>query len=146
MKKIISTDSAPSAIGTYSQAVLINNFLYVSGQIALDPKNMKMVEGIDNQIEMVFKNIKEILKEAEMDFSNVIKLTILLDNLENFEKVNEIMSELFEKPYPARAAFEVSKLPKNSSIEIETIAYKGCLLYTSPSPRDGTSSRMPSSA
>ena len=76
MKKIISTDSAPSAIGTYSQAVLINNFLYVSGQIALDPKNMKMVEGIDNQIEMVFKNIKEILKEADMDFSNVIKLTI----------------------------------------------------------------------
>ena len=125
MKKIISTDSAPSAIGTYSQAVLINNFLYVSGQIALDPKNMKMVEGIDNQIDMVFKNIKEILKEAEMDFSNVIKLTILLDNLENFEKVNEIMSELFEKPYPARAAFEVSKLPKNSSIEVETIAYKG---------------------
>lgn len=60
-----------------------------------------------------------------MDFSNVIKLTILLDNLENFEKVNEIMSELFEKPYPARAAFEVSKLPKNSSIEVETIAYKG---------------------
>ena len=125
MKKIISTDSAPSAIGTYSQAVLINNFLYVSGQIALDPKNMKMVEGIDNQIEMVFKNIKEILREAEMDFSNVIKLTILLDNLENFEKVNEIMNELFEKPYPARAAFEVSKLPKNSSIEVETIAYKG---------------------
>ena len=125
MKKIISTDNAPSAIGTYSQAVLINNFLYVSGQIALDPKNMKMVEGIDNQIEMVFKNIKEILKEAEMDFSNVIKLTILLDNLDNFEKVNEIMSELFEKPYPARAAFEVSKLPKNSSIEVETIAYKG---------------------
>ena len=125
MKKIISTDNAPSAIGTYSQAVLINNFLYISGQIALDPKNMKMVEGIDNQIEMVFKNIKEILKEAKMDFSNVIKLTILLDNLENFEKVNEIMSELFEKPYPARAAFEVSKLPKNSSIEVETIAYKG---------------------
>ena len=125
MNKIISTDNAPSAIGTYSQAVLINDFLYISGQIALDPKNMKMVEGIDNQIEMVFKNIKEILKEAEMDFSNVIKLTILLDNLENFEKVNEIMSELFEKPYPARAAFEVSKLPKNSSIEVETIAYKG---------------------
>ena len=125
MKKIISTDKAPSAIGTYSQAVLINDFLYISGQIALDPKNMKMVEGTDNQIKMVFKNIKEILREAEMDFSNVIKLTILLDNLENFEKVNEIMNELFEKPYPARAAFEVSKLPKNSSIEVETIAYKG---------------------
>ena len=125
MKKIISTDDAPSAIGTYSQGVLVNNFLYVSGQIALDPKNMMMVEGIDNQIKMVFKNIKKILNEADMDFSDVIKLTILLDNLDNFEKVNEIMSELFEKPYPARAAFEVSKLPKNSSIEIETIAYKG---------------------
>ena len=125
MKKIISTDDAPSAIGTYSQGVLVNDFLYVSGQIALDPKNMKMVEGIDNQIKMVFKNIKKILCEADMDFSDVIKLTILLDNLDNFEKVNEIMSELFEKPYPARAAFEVSKLPKNSSIEIETIAYKG---------------------
>ena len=125
MKKIISTDDAPSAIGTYSQGVLVNDFLYVSGQIALDPKNMKMVEGIDNQIKMVFKNIKKILNEADMDFSDVIKLTILLDNLDNFEKVNEIMSELFVKPYPARAAFEVSKLPKNSSIEIETIAYKG---------------------
>ena len=125
MKKIISTDNAPSAIGTYSQAVLINDFLYVSGQIALDPKNMQMVEGIDHQIKMVFKNIKKILSEADMDFSDVIKLTILLDDLDNFEKVNEIMSELFEKPYPARAAFEVSKLPKNSSIEIETIAYKG---------------------
>ena len=125
MKKIISTDNAPSAIGTYSQAVLINDFLYVSGQIALDPKKMQIVEGIDNQIKMVFKNIKKILSEADMDFSDVIKLTILLDNLDNFEKVNEIMSELFVKPYPARAAFEVSKLPKNSSIEIETIAYKG---------------------
>ena len=125
MKKIISSDNAPSAIGTYSQAVLINDFLYVSGQIALDPKNMQMVEGIDNQIKMVFKNIKKILSEADMDFSDVIKLTILLDDLDNFEKVNEIMSELFLKPYPARAAFEVSKLPKNSSIEIETIAYKG---------------------
>ena len=125
MKKIISTDNAPSSIGTYSQAVLINDFLYVSGQIALDPKKMQIVEGIDNQIKMVFKNIKKILSEADMDFSDVIKLTILLDNLDNFEKVNEIMSELFEKPYPARAAFEVSKLPKNSSIEIETIAYKG---------------------
>ena len=125
MKKIISTDDAPSAIGTYSQGVLVNDFLYVSGQIALDPKNMKMVEGIDNQIKMVFKNIKKILSEADMGFSDVIKLTILLDNIDNFEKVNEIMSELFEKPYPTRAAFEVSKLPKNSSIEIETIAYKG---------------------
>ena len=77
MKKIISTDDAPSAIGTYSQGVLVNDFLYVSGQIALDPKNMKMVEGIDNQIKMVFKNIKKILSEADMDFSDVIKLSLI---------------------------------------------------------------------
>ena len=125
MKKIISTDNAPSAIGTYSQAILVNNFLFISGQIPLDPQKMELVEGIDNQIRMVFKNIKEILKEANMSYSNIIKLTILLDNLENFEKVNEIMGQLFDKPYPARAAYEVTKLPKNSSIEIETIAYQG---------------------
>ena len=124
MKKIISSNKAPSAIGTYSQAVLANGFLFISGQIPLDPKNMELVAGMDNQIEMVFKNINEILKEANMDFSNIIKLNILLDNLENFEKVNQIMSNLFEEPYPARAAYEVSKLPKNSSVEIETIAYK----------------------
>ena len=125
MKKVISTNKAPSAIGTYSQAVLANGFLFISGQIPLDPKNMDLVVGIDNQIEMVFKNINEILKEANMDFSNIIKLNILLDNLENFEKVNQMMSKLFEEPYPARAAYEVSKLPKNSSVEIETIAYQG---------------------
>ena len=125
MKKIISTNNAPSAIGTYSQAILANDFLFISGQIPLDPEKMELVEGIDNQIRMVFKNIKEILKEANMSYSNIIKLTILLDNLENFEKVNEIMGQLFDKPYPARAAYEVTKLPKNSSIEIETIAYQG---------------------
>mgnify|MGYP005749029253 FL=1 len=125
MKKIISTDNAPSAIGTYSQAILAKDFLFISGQIPLDPEKMELVEGIDNQIRMVFKNIKEILKEANMSYSNIIKLTILLDNLENFEKVNEIMGQLFDKPYPARAAYEVTKLPKNSSIEIETIAYLG---------------------
>ena len=125
MKKIISTDNAPSAIGTYSQAILANDFLFISGQIPLDPEKMELVEGIDNQIRMVFKNIKEILKEANMSYSNIIKLTILLDNLENFEKVNEITGQLFDKPYPARAAYEVAKLPKNSSIEIETIAYQG---------------------
>ena len=125
MKKIISTNNAPSAIGTYSQAILANDFLFISGQIPLDPEKMELVEGIDNQIRMVFKNIKEILKEANMNYSNIIKLTVLLDNLDNFEKVNETMGQLFDEPYPARAAYEVAKLPKNSSIEIETIAYQG---------------------
>jgi 2-iminobutanoate/2-iminopropanoate deaminase len=124
MKKIINSSDAPSAIGTYSQAVLADKFLYISGQIPLEPSSMKLVEGVDNQIRKVFQNISAILKEAEMDFSNIIKLNILLDDLENFSLVNEIMSEIFIEPYPARADYEVSKLPKNSSIEIETIAFK----------------------
>ena len=122
--KIIETDNAPKAIGTYSQAVKVNGFLFVSGQIPLDPSTMELVEGIENQINQVFENINQILKADGMDFSNVVKLSVLLEDLNHFEKVNEIMVSIFSKPYPARAAYEVSKLPKGSSIEIETIAFK----------------------
>jgi reactive intermediate/imine deaminase len=122
--KIIETDNAPKAIGTYSQAVKVNGFLFISGQIPLDPSTMELVEGIENQINQVFENINQILKADGMDFSNVVKLSVLLDNLSHFEKVNEIMASIFSKPYPARAAYEVSKLPKASSVEIETIAFK----------------------
>ena len=122
--KIIETERAPKAIGTYSQALKVNGVLFISGQIPLDPKTMELVEGIENQINQVFKNIRQILKADGMDFSNVIKLSVLLDDLNHFEKVNEIMASIFSKPYPARAAYEVSKLPKGSSIEIETIAFK----------------------
>ena len=122
--KIIETDNAPKAIGTYSQAVKVNGFLFISGQIPLDPSTMELVEGIENQINQVFENINQILKADGMDFSNVVKLSVLLDDLGHFEKVNEIMTGIFSKPYPARAAYEVSKLPKGSSVEIETIAFK----------------------
>ena len=122
--KIIETENAPKAIGTYSQAVKVNGFLFISGQIPLDPSTMELVEGIENQINQVFENINQILKADGMDFSNVVKLSVLLDDLNHFEKVNEIMASIFSKPYPARAAYEVSKLPKGSSIEIETIAFK----------------------
>ena len=122
--KIIETDNAPKAIGTYSQAVKVNDFLFISGQIPLDPSTMELVEGIENQINQVFENINQILKADGMDFSNVVKLSVLLDDLSHFEKVNEIMANIFSKPYPARAAYEVSKLPKGSSVEIETIAFK----------------------
>ena len=122
--KIIETDNAPKAIGTYSQAVKVNGFLFISGQIPLDPSTMELVEGIENQINQVFENINQILKADGMDFSNVVKLSVLLEDLSHFEKVNEIMSNIFSKPYPARAAYEVSKLPKGSSVEIETIAFK----------------------
>ena len=122
--KIIETDNAPKAIGTYSQAVKVNGFLFISGQIPLDPSTMELVEGIENQIKQVFENINQILKADGMDFSNVVKLSVLLEDLSHFEKVNEIMASIFSKPYPARAAYEVSKLPKGSSVEIETIAFK----------------------
>ena len=122
--KTIETDNAPKAIGTYSQAVKVNGFLFISGQIPLDPSTMELVEGIENQINQVFENIKQILKADGMDFSNVVKLSVLLEDLSHFEKVNEIMAHIFSKPYPARAAYEVSKLPKGSSVEIETIAFK----------------------
>ena len=122
--KIIETEKAPKAIGTYSQATKVDGFLFISGQIPLDPKTMELVEGIENQINQVFENIRQILKADGMDFSNVVKLSVLLDDLNHFERVNEIMASIFSKPYPARAAYEVSKLPKGSSIEIETIAFK----------------------
>ena len=122
--KIIETDNAPKAIGTYSQAVKVNGLLFISGQIPLDPSTMELVEGIENQINQVFENINQILKADGMDFSNVVKLSVLLQDLSHFEKVNEIMASIFSKPYPARAAYEVSKLPKGSSVEIETIAFK----------------------
>ena len=122
--KIIETEKAPKAIGTYSQATKVNGFLFISGQIPLDPSTMELVEGIENQINQVFENINQILKADGMDFSNVVKLSVLLENLSHFEKVNEIMASIFSKPYPARAAYEVSKLPKGSSVEIETIAFK----------------------
>ena len=122
--KITETDNAPKAIGTYSQAVKVNGFLFISGQIPLDPSTMELVEGIENQINQVFENINQILKADGMDFSNVVKLSVLLEDLSHFEKVNEIMANTFSKPYPARAAYEVSKLPKGSSVEIETIAFK----------------------
>ena len=122
--KIVETENAPKAIGTYSQAVKVNGFLFISGQIPLDPSTMELVEGIENQINQVFENISQILKADGMDFSNVVKLSVLLEDLSHFEKVNEIMASIFSKPYPARAAYEVSKLPKGSSVEIETIAFK----------------------
>ena len=122
--KIIETENAPKAIGTYSQAVKVNGFLFISGQIPLNPSTMELVEGIENQINQVFENIHQILKADGMNFSNVVKLSVLLEDLSHFEKVNEIMANIFSKPYPARAAYEVSKLPKGSSVEIETIAFK----------------------
>ena len=125
MKKIISTENAPKAIGPYSQAVEINNTLYISGQIPIDPKTGKLVEGgIKEQTEQVFLNIKSILHEAGYTLDNVVKSTCLLSDMNNFAQMNEVYGKYYSENPPARAAYAVVKLPMNALIEIETIAAK----------------------
>ena len=121
-KKIISTENAPSAIGTYSQAVQVDNTVYISGQIPLNPKSMEMVtESFDAQAVQVFENLKAIAIAAGGDLSDLVKITVLLSDLKYFAQVNEIMATYFSAPYPARAAFAVKALPKDADIEIEAI-------------------------
>jgi|TARA_B110000305_G_scaffold43398_1_gene45545 reactive intermediate/imine deaminase len=124
MKKKIETSNAPSAIGPYSQAIISGNNIYLSGQIPLDPKTMKIVEGEENQIRRVFDNIQAVCKAAECSLNDIVKLNVSLQDLSIFSKVNEIMLEYFEEPYPARAALQVAKLPLDSLIEVEAIIIK----------------------
>ncbi|UJF24314.1 RidA family protein [Suttonella sp. R2A3] len=124
-KTIIHTDQAPEAIGPYSQAVRVGDLLFVSGQIPLDPKTMNLVEGFSAQVSQVFNNLEAICREAGGDLSNIIKLNIYLTNLSHFATLNEIMSERFSAPYPARAAVEVSALPKGAAVEMEAVVALG---------------------
>ncbi len=125
MKKIISTSKAPAAIGPYSQAVEINNTLYISGQIPVDPATGKLVDGdISVQTRQVFKNIDAILCEAGYSFSDVVKSTCLLSDMADFKAMNEIYAGYYPEKQPARAAFAVKALPLGALIEIETIAVK----------------------
>ena len=120
-RKIISTENAPSAIGTYSQAVNVDGTVYLSGQIALDPATMEIVQGTREQIDRVFRNLRAVAQAAGGDFSQVVKLNVYLTDLADFPVVNEVMGEYFSEPYPARAAVGVAALPKGSEIEIEGI-------------------------
>ncbi|MGM0621743.1 MAG: RidA family protein [Bacteroidota bacterium] len=125
MKKVISTPNAPQAIGSYSQAVEVNDTLYISGQVPLDPETMKVVEGgIKEQTHQVMKNIGAILEVAGYSFSDVVKSTCLLSDMANFKAMNEVYGEFYEKDPPARAAFAVKELPLGVLIEIETVAVK----------------------
>jgi len=122
MKSIISTDQAPSAIGTYSQAVKVNNTVYLSGQIPLVPETMEVIEGgFNEQAEQVFKNLSAVCEAAGGSINDMVKVNIFMIDLDNFAQVNEIMSKYFDQPYPARAAIQVSKLPKGVDIEIDGI-------------------------
>ena len=124
-KKIILTNDAPSPIGPYNQAILINNTLYISGQIPLTPKMNLIENDLNNEVKQVMENLGAILNAAKMEFSNVVKSTIYLDNMDNFQKVNKIYGQYFEnKLAPARETVAVKTLPKNVRVEISMIAYR----------------------
>ncbi len=124
-KTIISTDKAPAAIGTYSQAVKVNDTVYLSGQIGLDPSTMTLVDGIDAQIVRVFDNLKAVAEAAGGSLADVVKLNVFLTDLGNFAKVNETMAQYFSQPYPARAAVGVKELPKGALVEADAVMCLG---------------------
>ena len=122
MKKHLHTKNSPAAIGPYSQAVLVDNLVFLSGQIPLNNKG-KMVEGtVEQQAQQIFTNIEAILVEVGGTLNDLVKLTVFLTSLDDFEVINKIMMLRLTRPYPARSCVEVSALPKGSSVEVEAIA------------------------
>lgn len=122
-KKSISTKNAPEAIGPYSQGIISGDFIFLSGQIGVDPGTGKMVEGgVLVQARQIFTNIRIVLEEAGCSPDNVVKATVFLKNMDDFKNVNDIYSDFFSLPYPARSAIEVAGLPLGADIEIEVIA------------------------
>lgn len=125
-KQAIQSPDAPAAIGPYSQAILAGNTLYMSGQIPLDPKTMQLVEGIEAQAHQVFRNLRAVAGAAGATLDDIAKLTILLTDLADFAKVNEVMAFYFDAPYPARATYQVGGLPRGARIEVEaTLVMRG---------------------
>jgi 2-iminobutanoate/2-iminopropanoate deaminase len=123
MKKIINTKEAPSAIGPYSQAVMINGILFTSGQIAINPKtNALEIDNLSHEASLVMQNLKAVLAEAGLTFSNVVKTTIFLKNMDDFNQVNKIYASYFDGDFPARETVQVAKLPKDVNVEISMIA------------------------
>ena len=127
MKKIIETKNAPAPIGPYSQAVLINNTLYTSGQIAIDPKSGNLItHNISDETEQVMQNIKAVLIAAEMNFDDVVKTSIFISDMDDFTAINTVYGSYFNEAIaPARETVQVAKLPKNVNVEISVIAVKG---------------------
>ena len=120
-KKVITTDRAPQAIGTYSQAIEANGVVYLSGQIPLDPISMELVSDMRAQIHQVFRNLAAVAQAADATLADTVKLTIYLTDLANFGTVNEVMAEYIAEPFPARAAVQVSALPRGAQIEADAI-------------------------
>jgi len=121
-KQAIQTDSAPAAIGPYSQAVVSGGFLFTSGQLPIDPATGKIPEGtIEEKAHMVFKNLEAIAKEAGTNLDNAVKTTVYLADIDNFQAVNTVYAQYFKEPYPARSAFQVAALPLGADVEVEAI-------------------------
>lgn len=125
MRTIISTNLAPAAIGTYSQAVKVGDTVFLSGQIGLDPATMQLVDGIEAQINQVFKNISAVCQAAGGSMADLVKVNVFLTDLAHFPKVNEIMSQYFQQPYPARAAVGVAALPRGALVEADAVMVIG---------------------
>ena len=122
MKKIIATDKAPAAVGPYSQAVLVNGLLFVSGQIPVNPADGSVAESIENQSHQALKNVGAILAEAGLGYEDVVKTTVLLADIADFKAMNAVYAEYFTQDKPARACFQVAALPLGVKVEIEVIA------------------------
>ncbi len=125
MKTAIHTKDAPAAIGTYSQAICAGDTLYISGQIGFDPGTMQLVEGIDAQIDRVFRNIAAIAQAADLGLERTVRMTVYLTDLAHFARVNEVMARYLREPYPARVAIGVASLPRGALVEIDAILYAG---------------------
>ncbi len=124
-KQVIHTDHAPKAVGPYSQAVMAGDFLYCSGQIAINPANNEVMQvAVKEQTHQVMKNIEAVLKQAKLNFGNVIKTTIFLTDMNDFAMVNEVYASYLQSPYPARSTIAVTALPKGVNVEIEVVAVK----------------------
>ena len=124
MKKVISTDKAPAAIGPYSQAIEVENMVYTSGIIPVDPATGEIPEGSVAQAEQAFTNMKNLLEAAGTSVDNVIKTTVFIKEMNDFGAINEVYAKYFTEPYPSRSCVEVARLPKDVMLEIEAIAKK----------------------
>ncbi|MBK7662117.1 MAG: RidA family protein [Sterolibacteriaceae bacterium] len=124
-KRIVSTHNAPAAIGTYSQAVVVGDMVYLSGQIGLEPATMTMADSFEAQTVRVFENLKAVAEAAGGSLADAVKLNLYLVDLENFAQVNEIMSRYFQQPYPARAAVGVKALPRGALVEADAVLVLG---------------------
>jgi len=125
MKTVIQSEDAPAAIGTYSQAVRAGDTVYLSGQIGLDPATLQMAEGIDAQIDRVFRNLQAVAVAAGLGLGHTVRMTVYLTDLAHFAKVNEIMAQYVPQPYPSRAAVGVASLPRGALVEIDAILHSG---------------------